>query len=267
MAVESLPRDVWSEALSVLASRSTDVPPTLKDAFVASVEKGYDWGEQVSMSVVLSLAGSDAMGELAERYREVAGRSRERASRAEVVADAAVLVTRMKSVFIEESTPYRSVDQAYDGISASLTNRFGLAGGDLTQLRGGYHIGAALFAGEAALLEAVSRQDQDARVRRQDVHFRQRDDALTADLDTEHHYQHSKRFERSASSVVLFKNIVIGLGSFAIAIIAVLNLIAGSWGTALLILFVGEPVWFFAADLATGMLGAAFLWAQSRPNR
>jgi hypothetical protein len=49
--------------------------------------------------------------------------------------------------------------------------------------------------------------------------------------------------ERTMQRVVLFKNIVIGLGSIAIAILAILALIDGEWVVALLLFFIGEFVW------------------------
>jgi hypothetical protein len=156
MVDQRLPPDVRSEAISVLASRSTDVPERLRPAFVAFALSGYQWGGEVSVYAVLTSAANDIMGEFAERYGE-------RSERSEVVADAAMVATRMKLICVEGSSPFGSADEAYDAKSESLLDTFGLAGVDSPQLRGAFHIGAALFAGESALIEALSWQENSAR--------------------------------------------------------------------------------------------------------
>ena len=64
---------------------------------------------------------------------------------------------------------------------------------------------------------------------------------------------------RTMQKVVLFRRLVIGLGATAIAVLALLELIAGNWVVTLLLLFVGEPVWYLIADIATGILVAPFV--------
>jgi len=75
------------------------------------------------------------------------------------------------------------------------------------------------------------------------------------------------RMERTMQRVVLFKNVVIGLGSILIAALAVWNLIQGNWIAALLLFFVAEPVWYFIADIATGILAAPFIGAAAIRQR
>jgi hypothetical protein len=55
---------------------------------------------------------------------------------------------------------------------------------------------------------------------------------------------------------VIFKLAVIWLGRILIVIWAVLAAIAGEWLFAGLLLLIGLPLWFFVADIATGLIVA-----------
>lgn len=65
--------------------------------------------------------------------------------------------------------------------------------------------------------------------------------------------------ERTLVRGVVFKNLVIGIGSIAVAVIAMMQFIAGNWVVGLLLLTVGELVWYIAADIATGIILAPFI--------
>jgi hypothetical protein len=246
-----LPPDVRSEAISILASRSTDVPEKLGPAFVAFALSGYQWGGEVSLDAVLTSAANDVMGEFAERYEE-------RSERSEVVADAAMVATRMKLICVEGSSPFGSADEAYDASADDLLDTLGRpAGVDSPQLRGAFHIGAALFAGESALIEALSWQNKLAR---------QPPSTVGASVSSPP-IDPAARMARRMLKVVLFKKVVIGLGSLIIAIIALVNLIAGNWATGLLLISVGELVWYFIADIGTGLLVAPLVGASMIRDR
>ena len=68
-----------------------------------------------------------------------------------------------------------------------------------------------------------------------------------------------RRAETTLAVGGLFKQIVLTLGSLAIFALAILSFVKGSWLFGVLLIFIGEPVWFFLADLATGILLLPFV--------
>jgi hypothetical protein len=77
----------------------------------------------------------------------------------------------------------------------------------------------------------------------------------------------ASRIDRALTRVVVFKNIILGLGTLLILGLAVYSLIKGQWIAALILAFVVEPIWFVVADIVTGLLAAPFVGVAAARDR
>lgn len=73
--------------------------------------------------------------------------------------------------------------------------------------------------------------------------------------------------ERTLQAGVAFKNIVIGLGFLVLVAWTIWLLTQGKFLASLLIFFIGGPVWYIVADIATGLLIAPFVGTAALRDR
>jgi hypothetical protein len=84
---------------------------------------------------------------------------------------------------------------------------------------------------------------------------------------TDANYERAIRMERTMERAVLFKRSVIGLGALAIVILALVSFIRGEWVVGLLLLTLGQLVWYIVADIATGIVVAPFVGVAALRHR
>lgn len=155
LARHRLPDDVPYSAQVTIASRAEDVndPKPL----LASLAAGYTWGATVGIFAVISDSQREAIDALAARYFELLAH-RDGANvmdQGAFLAEATFALSAAKMIF-HEDPPEATIDDAYDGVGANTLDLLGYgAVRESKTMRGGFHLGAAMFAAETALADAL----------------------------------------------------------------------------------------------------------------